>query len=239
MWQRNALAVCSLQPTSLQQTLLFGCKQPLPAQMAVVCIMVHSTGPATKCLFFWHAGTNKITALQLVQLIQHSTTYACSACSRCQVGLADLHVHVLQAHVPLLLLLLSLLAPAAFCTCMLRWRSLLGRWLTCTAARAPTTDAFSCLMPAPQLLQAEEFFSQHAKPGRNAQQGAEAQLSKRLAQLPRPVMAGRSSTSVTVNVDRRGNIDADMQVGLLRLHCLLSCCFLLPTRCLAAAPHGP
>jgi hypothetical protein len=37
-------------------------------------------------------------------------------------------------------------------------------------------------------------------------------LAKRLAQLPRPVMSNRSNSSITINVDRRGAADADIQV---------------------------
>jgi hypothetical protein len=51
-------------------------------------------------------------------------------------------------------------------------------------------------------------------------------VAKRLAQLPRPVMANRSNSSITINVDRRGAADADIQVYLR--WCMMQRCKLSP-----------
>jgi hypothetical protein len=71
----------------------------------------------------------------------------------------------------------------------------------------------ACCCCCLSLLQAEAFFAhqrQSASSSRDA--AADAALAKRLAQLPRPVMANRSNSSITINVDRRGAADADVQV---------------------------
>jgi hypothetical protein len=64
------------------------------------------------------------------------------------------------------------------------------------------------------VVQAEAFFAQQRhSAGSSRYAAAAALLAKRLAQLPRPVMANRSNSSITINVDRRGAADAYIQVN--------------------------
>jgi hypothetical protein len=72
-------------------------------------------------------------------------------------------------------------------------------------------------------LQAESFFSEA---GRAAAASAayakhEAALARRVAQLPRPVMSGRSNSSISITIDKRGRVSDDaMAVSVLVCVCV-------------------
>ena len=61
------------------------------------------------------------------------------------------------------------------------------------------------------VLQAESFFSEAnaAAAASAAYAKNEAALARRVAQLPRPVMTGRTDNSITITVDKRGPVGDD------------------------------
>lgn len=60
-------------------------------------------------------------------------------------------------------------------------------------------------------LQANSFFSEANAAAASAAAYAkhEAALARRVAQLPRPVMASRTDTSINITVDKRGPVSDD------------------------------
>jgi len=71
------------------------------------------------------------------------------------------------------------------------------------------------------FLQADQFFNEASSASAAARKLSqhEAALSKRIAQLPRPVMSARGTSSITINLDRRGQADESVQVTADQ-HCI-------------------
>lgn len=101
------------------------------------------------------------------------------------------------------------------------------------------------------VCQAESFFSeqQAAAAAAAAYSKQEAALARRVAQLPRPVMAARGDTSLTMSIDKRAqSTDGPMAVSVLgpttsphyahfQVRCLAP--FLSATQSLGALQHVP
>lgn len=70
-----------------------------------------------------------------------------------------------------------------------------------------------CAVPCytADVPQAESFFSEaeRAAAASAAYAKHEAALARRVAQLPRPVMAARSDNSITITIDKRGQVSDD------------------------------
>jgi hypothetical protein len=75
--------------------------------------------------------------------------------------------------------------------------------------------------------QAESFFSETnaAAAASAAYAKHEAALARRVAQLPRPVMAARSDNSISITIDKRGPVSDDkMAVSHLSCSWSIVCC---------------
>lgn len=80
------------------------------------------------------------------------------------------------------------------------------------------SDSSACL-PLFLCMQANSFFSSASAAAASAAAYAknEAALARRVAQLPRPVMASRTDSSITITVDKRGAVSDDrMAVSALK-----------------------